>query len=69
MVEVFKTNIHKREVAIQIIGRLQPLFPDGRINFDLDDCDRILRVEALEICCEAIIALLNADGYECLALA
>lgn len=68
MVEVFKTNVKSRAAAHQLIARLQRLFPDSRINFDLDDCDSVLRIEGVNICSEKTIALLKRDGYECGAL-
>ena len=46
MVEVFKTNIQRKRTAAKIKMELLLLFPDCKINFDLDDCDRILRIES-----------------------
>ncbi|MBP0904254.1 hypothetical protein ACFSKN_16285 [Mariniflexile gromovii] len=45
MVEVFKTNITKQKQAKQVLEKLKKAFPDYKINFDLEDCDNILRVE------------------------
>ena len=45
-VEVFKTNIQQKRTAAKIKMELLLLFPESKINFDLDDCDRILRVES-----------------------
>jgi hypothetical protein len=45
MVEVFKTNISEEHQIAWIIRRLKTIFPGYRINFDLGDCDKILRVE------------------------
>lgn len=64
-VEVFKTNVKSNAAARQLATRLQLLFPDSRINFDLEDCDKVLRIEGDNICCKKTIELLNADGYEC----
>lgn len=44
-VEVFRTNVDSEELTQKIILYLQRIFPTYRVNFDLDDCDRILRVE------------------------
>lgn len=65
MVEVFKTNVKSKAAARQLVTRLQLLFPDSRVNFDLEDCDRVLRIEGLDICSKKTISLLNADGYSC----
>ena len=45
MVEVFKTNVYEPCQSIMLVRILYNYFPDHRINFDLEDCDRILRVE------------------------
>jgi len=63
MVEVFKTNVNNRREAQKLVMLLQDNFPGSRINFDLEDCDRILRVEAVMICVEKICELLSGKGY------
>ena len=65
MIEVFKTNVEHKATADQIQSALQIQFPSSRINFDLEDCDRILRVEDHEICIDTIIEWMNTSGYEC----
>lgn len=44
MIEVFKTNINCTEKAIQLLEMIHTHFENYRANFDLEDCDRILRV-------------------------
>lgn len=44
-VEIFKTNVSNQQLANKIISDLNQLYPEYRFNFDLEDCDRILRVE------------------------
>jgi hypothetical protein len=45
MVDVFKTNIQDSQVAENILQELKKHFPNALINFDLNDCDNILRIE------------------------
>ena len=45
VVEVFKTNVSTISDANIVMKNLRMHFPSFRINFDLNDCDRILRVE------------------------
>jgi len=45
IVKVFKTDVQDQLVARHIILFLEQTFSHCRINFDLDDCDRILRIE------------------------
>jgi hypothetical protein len=68
MVEVFKTNVDRSELADQVILRLRVHFPSSKINFDLEDCDKILRIEDQEVCSDTIIDLLKTSGVECEAL-
>jgi hypothetical protein len=65
MVEVFKTNVQRRELAEQLASILRGRFAFSKINFDLEDCDKILRVEGNHICVEAIIEVLTTRGLEC----
>ena len=45
MIEVFKTNVQHSEQTKLLLKILLQQFPQHKINFDLDDCDKILRVE------------------------
>jgi len=65
MVEVFKTNVQHRELAEDLASILRERFSFSRINFDLEDCDKILRVEGKQICVEMIIETLSNRGLEC----
>jgi len=67
IVQVFKTDVQDQQVAGNIILFLQRNFSHCRINFDLDDCDKILRIESMQGSLEeAKIQLLIARyGYHC----
>jgi hypothetical protein len=65
MVEVFRTNVLHRERAEQLVSILCGQFAFSRISFDLEDCDKILRVEGKQICAETIIEILSKHGLEC----
>ncbi|WP_163410837.1 hypothetical protein [Flavobacterium ajazii] len=65
MIEVFKTNVQETEQSQMIVKKLLEHFPDSTINFDLEDCDKILRVYALSICSHTIIEILRSHGYHC----
>ncbi len=64
MVEVFKTNIEQTEHSEILLSKLNELFPYLKINFDLEDCDNILRVEGTTISVEAIQEVLDTEGVE-----
>ncbi|MCV9927218.1 hypothetical protein OIU83_06120 [Flavobacterium sp. LS1R49] len=65
MIEVFKTNVQEVEQSKMIVEKLLEHFPNSRINFDLEDCDKILRIDDLMISNQKIIKLLNFHGYQC----
>ena len=65
MVEVFKTNVPEIKIAGKIIDNLLTFIPARRINFDLDDCDKILRIEGEAINTERVIQLVRKNGYDC----
>jgi hypothetical protein len=65
MVEVFKTNVFAVEKSEEIIQKLAEYFPENRINFDLEDCDKILRVEGKNILSERIMEIVNEEGHYC----
>lgn len=71
MVEVFKTNIDNSAIAQQIVNEIKDLLFGIDASFDLDDCDRILRVcGSFEppILKDQVIALVNSKGYMALLL-
>jgi hypothetical protein len=43
-VEVFKTDVADPEKANWLVAQIERNFSNCKVNFDLDDCDRILRV-------------------------
>lgn len=65
MIEVFKTNVQEVEQSKMIVGKLLEHFPNSHINFDLEDCDSVLRIHASSISNQIIIELLASYGYHC----
>jgi hypothetical protein len=66
MVEVFKTNVTDSKQADFLIRQIQQSFKNYKVNFDLEDCDHILRVECPDenVPLEALPYLLKLFGYE-----
>lgn len=65
LVEVFKTNVEQEIQAAEVLSVLADHFPSYKINFDLQDCDRILRVESRNgaIDSSRIIEAIGSFGY------
>jgi len=65
MIEIFKTDVQDVERSKLLINKLTRKIPGGIINFDLEDCDKILRVEGVGFSPETVIKLLNNYGQYC----
>ena len=65
MIEVFKTDVVSEAVARQLVATIAEVLEGCRANFDLEDCDRILRVcrDGAEVDAQAVIGLLEKAGY------
>lgn len=64
-IEIFKTNIQEQSQAEEVRGALINILPDARINFDLDDCDKILRIENLNFNSSVIVSVVEELGFLC----
>ncbi|PKV62896.1 hypothetical protein BD749_2726 [Pontibacter ramchanderi] len=63
---VFKTSVSSDCEARMVKPLLDSLMGSReRWNFDLEDCDNILRVEAVSIHPASIIGRLSEAGYTC----
>jgi hypothetical protein len=65
MIEIFKTNVESLTQAESLLTLLQNQFVYVEMNFDLDDCDKILRVKGERFCPLSIAGLLADFGFEC----
>lgn len=68
MVEVFKTNVSDEDTATSLVAELLSLYPEAQINFDLEDCDRILRICCNELIPEKVSSYLTGRGFFCAVL-
>jgi hypothetical protein len=68
MIEIFKTNIENAMQAKTILALLHCHFPSSEINFDLEDCDNILRIKGEKFCSLDIVKILTNNGFECFVL-
>lgn len=65
MIEVFKTNVKEDCHANLLIDQIHKTFEGHEANFDLEDCDKILRVKCRSglIQPSKFIRLLNDFGF------
>jgi hypothetical protein len=63
---VFKTSInHKQEIKVLKPALNRLITNSGHWNFDLEDCDNILRVETHRVTSSAVASLLHLHGFLC----
>jgi len=65
MVEAFKTNVEKKTQSKMLLCILSEAFPSFKINFDLSDCDKVLRVEGDNMEAVRIMILVKEYGFTC----
>ena len=68
VVEVFKTSVGNASEAARMTALLRQRFPCNKINFDLHDCDNILRMEGSNFSPHEVEALLQEQGFACTVL-
>jgi hypothetical protein len=66
MIEIFKTNVSNKKLAAKILRTLRARLPGCVFNFDLEDCDRILRVQSdgMPLCLNEIIIVVEECSVE-----
>jgi hypothetical protein len=48
-----------------LIDLLLQHFPGSKINFDLDDCDKILRIEGINFIAGHVMMYVKEHGFHC----
>jgi len=64
MIYVFKTSVFAED-DIELLKPTLEELPHTRWNFDLEDCDNILRIDAPTEISEIVIKLLHDKGFDC----
>ncbi|SEK52976.1 hypothetical protein SAMN05661044_00462 [Olivibacter domesticus] len=65
MISVFKTDVSSKVDADSIINSLKRQFPDGKFNFDLEDSDRVFRIEYNKDIIGEVIRLFKVKRFVC----
>jgi len=63
MVEIFKTDIQTKSQSEMMLTILLDKFPSYQINFDLEDCDKILRIDTPTEITQSVIELMQNKGF------
>jgi hypothetical protein len=65
MIYVFKTSVKTKLYARKLKPHIDKILPKAKWNFDLDDCDKVLRIDSDENIISPIINLLKSHNIDC----
>jgi len=65
---VFKTNVSSKKKVSKVKPLLTSVTAIKRWNFDLDDCDKVLRIETTGLNTNYVESLLHTAGFNCQVL-
>ena len=65
MIYVFKTSVKTKAQAKGLGPHIDKILRDAKWNFDLYDCDKILRIDSEENISVPIISLLKNHNFHC----
>lgn len=65
MILVFKTSVKNKKQIKKLKPHLNKILKKSQWNFDLEDCDKILRVDNKNCLSGKIIEILKNQDFEC----
>jgi hypothetical protein len=65
MIYIFRTSVKTKNQVKELKPQIDTILPNEKWNFDLEDCDRILRVDSEENIALKIKTLLNTQRFHC----
>lgn len=65
MIYVFKTSVKTKKQVKQLRPHINRILPNQQWNFDLHDCDKILRIDSDKQVVTAITSVLHAHQFHC----
>ncbi len=65
MIYVFKTSVKTKKAIKELTPKLEYSITNIKWNFDLEDCDKILRIDSQFDVRETTIKLLQDNSYKC----
>lgn len=67
MILIFKTNLSCTASADKVIEKIKQNHVCNQVTVDLDDCDKVLRVDG-DVPMAAVIAYVEQQGFSCTEL-
>ncbi|RYD70617.1 MAG: hypothetical protein EOP53_25110 [Sphingobacteriales bacterium] len=64
MIWIFKTSVQNHQHVQQLKPLLNSCIGESW-SFDLEDCDKILRIDSADLSMENLLELLDNEGFHC----
>lgn len=69
MLLICKTSVQRKSDVVKLAPLLNKLTEGGgQWNFDLEDCDRVLRIDIYSLDIEKLVLMLRQEGFYCAEL-
>lgn len=68
MVSIFKTSVKNKTEINRLKSNLDLIIPNSKWNFDLEDCDNILRIDFKENVSQVVVNILKEHNFLCVEL-
>lgn len=68
LISVFRTDVSNKKDAEHIIKLLQKQFPEGKFNFDLEDTDKVFRIEYKRDIITDVMKMFRIKRFTCESL-
>lgn len=65
MIYTFKTSVRTKRQVRKLKPLINHILPNGKWNFDLEDCDKVLRVDSDENVVVKVIDVLSTNKFHC----
>jgi hypothetical protein len=65
MIYVFKTSVKTKLQVNNLKPQIEKILPKEKWNFDLEDCDKILRIDSEEHIVSELINVLKVHDVNC----
>ncbi len=65
MIYVFKTSVKTEDQVKKLKPHINNILPKEKWSFDLEDCDKILRIDSEKNTVLKIVDLLNIHRFNC----
>lgn len=65
MIYIFKTSVQTKKQARHLKPHIDRILPGAKWNFDLDDCDKVLRIDSEDNISLPVINTLKDHQFNC----